>query len=171
MSDALLAAIIAGSVAITVALITQFAAEAYKRHRDGSAVAAALAGELAAYGPAIKTLRRQFSAWVHVVGTGDRQSLRIYTFDRPTDVVFPAMTQRLGLLGVDIVERAVFVYGQIHAFRVAYELIAREHSTMRDEELIARLNSCIGTLDLVLQDGELLVGALRARAKASFLGR
>ncbi|MGE0351321.1 hypothetical protein [Hydrogenophaga sp.] len=169
MSDALLAAIIAGSVAISVALLTQFAAEAYRRHREGSSVAAALAGELAAYSPAINTLSEELGRWLKTVAAGDREFLVIRTIERPTDVVFPEMVEKLGLLGVVLVEKVVFVYGQIHAFRVGHELISQHHLTMDDDELMGRLTSCVFALMAAHEEGEQLINLLKARAQRRFV--
>lgn len=171
MSDALLAAFIAGSAAVVVALLTQFAAEAYRRHREGSAVAAALAGELSAYRPAVELLRGQVAEWARVISTGNRDVLTFRPIERQSDMVFGEIVGRLGLLGADLTERVVYVYGNIKAFRVGHELIIRDHSSMDDDELLYRVNSISTALREAHDVGEKLVIALRERAHKSFLSR
>jgi hypothetical protein len=46
MPDGVIVALIAGGVTLAVAYINSFLAESYRRFRDGSALAASLAGEL-----------------------------------------------------------------------------------------------------------------------------
>lgn len=169
MSDTLLAAVIGGLVALTVALLTQFVAEAYKRHRDGNAVAAAIAGELSSYAPAWPLLKVQADAWIDAIRAGRRGELIFRPFERPTDLIIGEMVSKLGLLGVEQIEKIALVYGNIRAFRNVLEVILRDHSGMTDEELVSRCQACIAALDRARREGLPLVLELRARARKPFL--
>lgn len=171
MSDALYAAIIAGSAAVVVALVTQFAAEAFRRHRDGSAIAAALAGELGSYRQAMEILAGQVDGWVQAVSRGDRDMLTFRPIDRQKDLIFDEIVGKVGLLGAELTEKVVTVYGNIRAFRIGHDLIVRDHSSMDDDELLYRMRSIAEVLIKAREVGEPLVAALQDRAQKRFLAR
>ncbi|MCY1207766.1 hypothetical protein D9M72_193740 [compost metagenome] len=87
MSDGMMTALVAGCVAITVAWLTQFVAEGYKRHRDGSALAAALAGELSSHGSALGSLKAIFTQWIGLIEGGRRNEMTIFHFEKQRDLV------------------------------------------------------------------------------------
>ena len=62
-----LVALIGAFIALTVAWRTNFVAEDFRRFRDGSALAAALLGELRAYEPALPMLKRTLRSWIAAV--------------------------------------------------------------------------------------------------------
>ncbi|MGJ7508890.1 hypothetical protein [Variovorax sp. GT1P44] len=174
MSDGMATAVIAGCVALTVAYLTQFVSESYKRHREGSAIAAAIAGELGSYQPAWPMLADMLRSWLDLVQRGNRAAIAFRPFERPKDMVIDEVIDKLGLLGAAQVEAVVSVYSNIRAFRVGLELIMKEHDTMTDAELIGRCHAMQGALDRAAQIGEPLVKRLRARADQAFakpLGR
>jgi hypothetical protein len=162
-------AVIAGCVAITVAYLTQFVSENYKRHREGAALAAAIAGELASYQPAWPMLNGLLAQWIGLIEEGNRQSIPFRPFERPKDIVIDEMVPKLGLLGPKHVESVITVYANLRAFRVGLELITKEHAAMTDTELRARCQSLVGSLRRAVRAGELLVPELRARADQPFV--
>lgn len=171
MSDTLAAATIAGLVAITVAYLTQFLSEAYKRHRDGSAVAAAIAGELASYAPALPILCDLMRSWKRAIAEGRRGEIAFRPMEKPTDLVIGEMVSKLGLLGVEHVEKIALVYGNVRGFRNGFEIILRDHAEMTDAELSGRCDACLMSLDRAHREGVPLVAQLKARARQKFLRR
>ncbi len=117
-SNSLTAAVIAASVTVIVGYLTTFAAEQYKRHRDKTALAAALAGELASHKAAIPALQSALDALLKQLQSGE--PIKRAKFDKPVDVVFDSNVEKLGLLGSETVETVVFVYNQLKAFRSSF---------------------------------------------------
>ncbi len=168
MSDGLVAALVAGFVAITVAWLTQFVAEAYKRHRDGSAVAAAIAGEMASYVPAWPQLMATFEVWIKLLQKGQRDQISLRPFKRPEDMVIDEMVPKLGLLTTKQVEDVVSAYSNIRAFRDALMAVTTEHQSMSDAELNTRILAMISSLDRARVAGERVLPELHKRAEAPF---
>lgn len=169
MSEGTTTAVIAGCVAVTVAYLTQFVSENYKRHRDAAAMAAAIAGELASYKPAWPILEAAFTNWMRLVGIGDRDHIPFRTIERPKDLVIDEMVPKLGLLGAKRVEMVVTVYANLRAFRIGLELITKEHGSMPDDELMGRLQTLLITLDRAGKAAEVLVPELHAMAELPFM--
>ena len=168
MSDTLIVAIIAGVVAIAVASINTFLSESYKRFRDGTALAASLTGELAAYEEAWPILSDMLISFVGIAESEKPYLEHLRPIERPRDVVYEKSIDKLGLLGAGAAEDVVYVYSNINAFRIAFEIIARDHSKMSKEELRVRCVGCKNALDRAATRGNVLIGALRARAGANF---
>ena len=168
MSDTLIVALIAGSVAIAVAFINTLLSESYKRFRDGSTLAASLAGELAAYEEAWPILSDMLNSIVGASEIEKPNLEQLRPVERPRDVVYEKSIDKLGLLGASSVESVVYVYSNINAFRIAFEIIARDHAAMSKEELKVRCIGCKKALDRAATRGEDLIGSLRARACARF---
>ena len=168
MSDTLIVALIAGAVAISVAFINTFLSESYKRFRDGTTLAASLAGELAAYEEAWPILSEVLNSIANAAETQKPNLEQLRPIERPRDVVYEKSIEKLGLLGASAAEGIVYVYSNINAFRIAFEIIARDHSTMSKEELRVRCVGCKSALDRAATKGEVLIGSLRARASAKF---
>ena len=123
MSDSLMVALIAGGVALAVAFVNTFVSESYKRFRDGSTLAASLAGELAAYEDAWPA-RSDMLKSVASVAAFDKPNLQeLRPIERPRDLVYEKSVEKLGLLGARTAEGVVYVYSNINAFRIAFELI------------------------------------------------
>ena len=169
MADAVLVALIAGVVALSVAYINSFLAESYRRFRDGSTLAASLAGELASYEPAWPILSNALSFLLTSLDTGTRKHTMFRPFAQPRDLVFEDSVAKLGLLGTEIAENIVFVYSNIRAFRAALEVIMRDEKEMSDHELRARCVACQEALQRAGNRGEQLLVQLRARSTARFV--
>lgn len=147
MADGVAIALIAGSGALVIAYVNSFVAESYRRFRDGSTLAASLAGELGAYAPAWPILTELLDSIIATIDAGERKSIVLRPFERPVDLIFEDAVGKLGLLGAQLVEDVVFVYSNIRAFRVAFELICRDAEEMADAELRRRCLVCREALD------------------------
>ena len=168
MSDVVIVALIAGTVAILVAYFNSFLAESYRRFRDGSALATSLAGELAAYEPAWPTIFTMLDEIIKSIDSQTRQASYSRTFERPKDLVYEDAVKKLGLLGTELSENIVFVYSNIGAFRVAMEIIARDGKEMTDHELKLRCVACKDAMNRVVLRGTDLIQSLRTRANSPF---
>lgn len=166
-----LAALIAMAGAIAVGYATQFIAEDYRRFRDGSSLAAGLAGELNSYAPALPILQEMIQGWVTEVRGGRRDLIPFRPIDRPTDAFFDEVVGKIGLLGAATVEDVVFVYSNLRAFRMVMEMIATANSSMVDDELVQRCERCLAALQRASDRGVPLIAALKARAEQTFAVR
>ncbi len=169
MSDTVIVALIAGMVALAVAFINSFLSESYKRFRDGTTLAASLAGELSAYEDAWPMLSEVLKSLIGATENGKPDLGRLRPIERPKDVVYEKSIDKLGLLGASTAEGVVYVYSNINAFRMAFEIIARDHEKMSSQELQARCIACKAALDRAATRGEVIIGSLRARASARFV--
>ncbi len=169
MPDGVIIALIAGSVALFVAYVNSFLAESYRRFRDGSALAASLAGELAAYEPAWPMIVNTLDAIIESIDSKTEKQIYLRPIERPRDFVYEDAVKKLGLLGAKFSENVVFVYSNIGAFRAAMEIIARDEKDMPPDELRARCISCKGALDRARTRGANLVHDLQQRANARFV--
>lgn len=168
MPDGVIVALIAGAVAIAVAYVNSFLAESYRRFCDGSALAASLAGELAAYEPAWPMITNMLNAIVKAVDENERRATFLRPIERPRDFVYEDAVKKLGLLGTSLTENVVFVYSNINAFRIALEIIARDEKNMSDEELKLRCIACNEAMNRAATRGTVLIQDLRTRAGAPF---
>jgi hypothetical protein len=162
------AAALGALASVAVGIIANFLAEDYRRWRDGAALSAAIAGELASYQPAEPILRGMFSTWAHKVGCGEREDLTFRQFDKPTDLVFDSMVAKIGLLEPELIEDIVYVYGNLRGMRTAMMMVINEHSTMDDDEFMRRAHACIDALSRSTERGTPLVAALKTRARTSW---
>jgi hypothetical protein len=169
MADSVLIALIAGAVALAVAYVNSFVAESYRRFRDGSALAASLAGELAAYEPAWPIITKMLDSIIESVDAGARKPTYLRPFDRPNDLVFENAVGKLGLLGARSAENVVFVYSNLRAFRVALELICRYEKEMSNEELRFRCVACKEAIGRAVSRGTDLLQELRQRSSQAFV--
>jgi hypothetical protein len=117
MSDTIIAALIAGCVAVLGSFLAHFGAESYRRFRDRVALAGALAGELASYEEAFAIARASFQ----VLAEDSRRGAvaNIAKLPVPDDPVFGKTAEKLGLLGPHLAEAVAYVYGQLRGFRAA----------------------------------------------------
>lgn len=169
MEAGVIAAIISVSGAIALAIANSFVAERYRRFHDGSALAAALAGELGSYETAWPLIRSMLTNIVVAIDAGQKEKLVLRSFERPRDRVFEESIGKLGLLGSSVVESVVYVYGNIGGFRIALEIIAKDHASMTSDELRYRCQAALEALDRAVSRGEPLLQVLRERATRRFL--
>ncbi len=168
MAGTIAAAVIALLGALIVGYSTQFVAEDFKRFRDGSALAAGLAGELASYEFALPMLRSGLVQISGEISAGRRAAVVFRPIERPTDLYFEKVVEKLGLLGPHFVQQIVYVYSNLRAFRMALEMVSTKHAEMADLEVIQRLQLCLEALDRAENVGRPLVKNLHNRADASF---
>jgi hypothetical protein len=161
VSDALLAAIVAASVALVVAYLNSIVAEQFRRRQDRKALAAALAGELSSYQPALPMLKEVLNKTVEALDTQRRSNVIFRPFEKPKDFVFEKAVEKIGLLGPTLVEHTIYVYGNLNGFRVAFGIISNHYAEMSDAELRARSLTCLQALEHAEQRGIPLVSALK----------
>lgn len=140
------AALIAFIGVLVGGYVNNFLAEDYRRFRDGTALAGALAGELASHMLAFPVLQKMLAYQIGVVSKGERPPFR--HFDPPNDPVFESGVAKLGLLGAKVAEDVAFAYQQIRAFRLNYALVLSQHKDMLDPELIQRLSGCLAVVNM-----------------------
>lgn len=162
----ILAAIIALSGAVIAGYLANFVAEDFRRFRDGSALAAALAGELGSHALAVPTIRNMLT--LQLANAKQNIPMTFRPFTPPNDPIFEAGVGKLGLLGVKMVEDVVFKYQNLRAFRGALKIISDEYTDMSSSELIMRFENCLQTIDRAMERGEPLIEMLRARANMQF---
>jgi hypothetical protein len=153
-----------GGIAAT--LIANFIAEDYRRHRDGSALASALAGELGSYKIAIAGLKDNLKILIDHAAAGRANLLPEMAM--PTDPVFDKTVEKLGLLGTELPESVALAYGRIRGFRTMYALIA-SGKVGKDAENLKRLYERL--LDLVIDaeaQGLDAISQLKIRMHAPF---
>jgi hypothetical protein len=169
MAGGVIVALITGGIALAVAYVNSFLAESYRRFRDGSALAASLAGELAAYEPAWPIIVNALDVIINAIDSRARKPTFLRAMERPRDFVYEDAVKKLGLLGAHLSENVVFVYSNVGAFRVAMEIIARDEKDMTDEELRMRCIACKDALGRAVTRGTDLIRDLRKRANAPFV--
>ena len=137
--------------------------EDYLRHHEGSAVAAALHGELSSHGEALPAIRANMLTLLSIAESGNPISLRALPTDQSLDPIFDAHVGKLGLLDPHIVMDVAFVYEQLRAFRFAMNMIASV-SEIPAQKAVVPLRNILQTLDRVEARGRLLLEKLKQRA-------
>jgi hypothetical protein len=166
MADPITAAVIAGIVALLVAIISNFGAESFKRHRDASALAGGLAGELAAYLPAFPLIRSRWGLLrMHAMET--KQRLVLPQFPIPSNPVYDSCVARLGSLGPKLAEDVAFVYSNILAFRQMMAFVAAEETSV--EQQIGGIFAALESLERANERAPTLVAELRQLARSEWL--
>ncbi|MDM0119012.1 hypothetical protein [Variovorax arabinosiphilus] len=168
MADSAGSATVAVFGALGLAYATQFVAEDFKRFREGSAVAAGLAGELDSYRGAYEILVNALTSWKTATEAGNRAGIPLRKIERPRDMYLDEVVSKLGLLGSELAGSTVLVYSNLRAFRLAMELLSTEGASMGNEEFVNRCDMCLERLRAAYTEAETLVPNLEARALASF---
>lgn len=163
-----ISALIAACAALVAVYCTQFLAESFRRLKDGSALAAGLAGELESYKDAVPLIRISLRTAKENVEIGRKDQLKFRGFEKPTDRFFEEVVGKLGSLGPDLAGRILYVYGNLNGFRSAFVLIHEKHQDMDGPELLARIALCGEALERAADKGEKLIADLKARAAAEF---
>ncbi|MEX3918171.1 hypothetical protein AB4Y43_18320 [Paraburkholderia sp. BR10872] len=109
---------------VIVAVVANFIAEDFRRFRDGSALASAIAGELGSYAIAIQELKANVTTLAEQAEAG--KQIRVADIELPHDSIYESAVPKLGLLGVELPEKVALAYGRIRAFRTLYTVIAGE---------------------------------------------
>lgn len=158
-------ALIAALVALVVFYLNNFVAEEFKRFREGSVLAAGLAGELASYRDAYPILRNFCEKAPGMINGGDREKMNLRAIEMPKDRVFDSAVGKLGMLGSELAEDLAYVYNNINAFRQGLTMVFAAHEDMGDDELALRISAAGWALDRASTRGELLVPKLIERSQ------
>lgn len=161
------AAVITASGAIIAVLLTQFVAEAYRRFRDGSALAAGLAGELMAYKDAFPILEAALKEWSTL--QSGHEGLALRPMERPVDLYYKEAVGKIGVLGPDLVEDIVYVYANLNGFRIGLEMLTKSFKEMGPVEFRQRASSCYMLLNQAHTRASALLPRLDVRARKIFL--
>lgn len=166
MESGLVGALIGFGGTLLGGFLANFCAEDYRRHRDGLALAGALAGELASYKDAWPLLRANLQIMHERASAGNKITLP--RIAKPVDRVFDANVARIGLLGPKLSEDLAYVYNQINAFRELFKTLMDEPE-LTDDQQAARLVACITTLDRAVERGTTLPEHLRKLTKKWYM--
>jgi hypothetical protein len=147
--------------------VNNFLAEDYRRFRDGTALAGALAGELGSHMQAFPLLRTMLTTLKKAFEQGERPPLR--RFDPPNDPIYEANVGKIGLLGGKLAEEVAFAYQQIRAFRLNFVLVLSHHEDMKEPEIVARLSACLDTINRGDARAVALLADLKALASQRYL--
>lgn len=151
---------------IAVAVIVNFIAEDFRRFRDGSALASAIAGELLSYGAALQDLTQSITQLAIQAEAGTM--LRVADIEMPRDLIYESAVPKIGLLGVELPEKIALAYGRIRAFRTLYTVIAGD-KVKTDAAGLGRLyRQLLVKLAEAETEGRSTVALLHARAGESF---
>lgn len=121
-------ALIAFTSAILVGFTSHFVVEDYRRFRDGKAIAAALAGELSSITSSISLLKTGLITIKEALAT--EQPLSLPEFPIQTSLMYEAIADKVGLLGVDLAGEVAFIYDQIRAFNVNFHWLSKHNEKM-----------------------------------------
>lgn len=168
MSAGIVAALIAACVALVAMYCTQFLAENFRRFKEGSGIAAGLAGELSSYKEAAPLLRKFFDDSLEMIQAGRKDQLLFRSLEKPVDRYYEEVVGKIGLLGPEMAEQIIFVYSNLNAFRVAFMLINDQHKDMTPPELVARITLCVSAMDRAFSAGLTLTQMLKERSVAKF---
>ncbi|MBD8091750.1 hypothetical protein IFT48_17295 [Pseudomonas fluorescens] len=125
---ALISALVAFTAALLVGFGAHFVTEDYRRFRDSTAIAAALAGEM---GSIILSLPGLRTVLIQVKDLLDeRKPIALPEMPDQSSPIFEANAEKIGLLGADFAGRVAFTYDQIRGFRTSFQLLSKHHTTM-----------------------------------------
>lgn len=161
-------AIAAGAGALALKYVSDFLAGDFKRWRDGSALAAALAGELSSYEPAWPKLRQLIGSIKATADAERTDELAFRPMDTPKDRVFDAVVANLGLLEAPRVRALVYVYGNLGAARLSFVMIMQHGPTMTAKEISLRSQASLDALERTMAVGIPLIADLEERACEGF---
>jgi len=151
---------------VIVAVVANFVAEDFRRFRDGSALASAIAGELISYAIAMEDLTRTVTLLAEQAEAGIVQ--RVADIEMPRDLIYESAVPKLGLLGVELPEKVALTYGRIRAFRTLYLIIAGE-KVKTDAAGVGRMyRALLVKLAEAETEGRQTVTLLHARASETF---
>lgn len=156
-------ALIAFTSAILVGFGGHFAAEDYRRFRDSTAIAAAMAGEL---GSILLSLPGLHTVLTSMKGRLDElQPISLPEVPDQSSPIFEANAEKVGLLGVDFAKRVAFTYDQIRAFRTSFQLLSKHHNTMGPSWSSLLTERCLDLVESNQSEANTLVDNLTNHSK------
>jgi len=156
MEPAVQAALIGGGVALVVAAVSNFGGEMYKRHRDATALAGGLLGELRADAIDFPKMLDILPLLIEQARRGEVVPLP--RMKRPRSPVYEGRVGELGLLGPKLAERVAFVYARVEAFRSMMEVAVAPDVSAREQEIA--LTAALEMVRVVTAAGRPLIAEL-----------
>lgn len=156
MTDPILVALIAGIVSLVVAGLSNFGAEAYRRRIERRALAAGLAGELAAFSSNYENSHKSLTNALASTRAGKRLPMPKIKAD--SSPYFEANAGKLGSLGPRHVEDVVYVYMQMAGMR---QLIDALHETQDAGVQAALISQALSNMEKGMARGKTLIVELR----------
>lgn len=163
------AALIALLGIIIAGFLSTIVAEDYRRFRDGSGLAAALAGELASYMLAAEIMLPIMDGLQQAAVATGGVPLPPLELHSQADPAFDTGVGKLGLLGTELAEDTAFVYQQLRAFRSVYKLLSTPNLQLGPTQTLAILAGWKGTLERARTRGKPLVLSLKSRADRRYV--
>jgi len=149
------------------AYINNFAAEDFRRFRDGQALAGALAGELASIQaslPDLLTALKRMSERAR-----DRECLDLQEMPQSASPIFEANAQKIGLLVPEVAREVAFVYERVRAFRSLFHYLSKYHGDMQFERRKSIIQGIVQMVDGGEERIDALVKSLDEHAKKKWV--
>jgi len=154
-------------VALLAAWATAVLAEDYRRFRDGTSLAAALAGELQAYieafergTPILQNIRNELAKGLPLT--------YIPPFKSPGDPVYESGVAHLGLLGPEIARDVTYTYQLLNAFRAGFVTLTETYSKVTPSIVLGSFDSSLELLEKAEERGKKALAQLDRRARMSY---
>jgi|SRR5450830_85767 len=152
--------------AVLVGFGSHFMVEDYRRFRDSKTIAAGLAGELESITLSLPKLLP--GLYMMKTMLDDQEKISLPEMPHQSSPIFEANTEKVGLLGTKLVGEVAFIYDQIRAFRTAYQLLSKHHTTMDAPWSSLLVGSCIELIETNKSRAEILIEHLKRHSDACY---
>lgn len=157
---------------IVGAILNNFFGEDYRRHKDSTALAAALSGELKGHFIGAQQLSEHLKWLVKILNQPPGTDVQILF--RPAEIagdpIFEANAAKIGLLGAHFAHEAAYAYQMISAFRSSYKVTVNSWHDMSTEEKVNRVKSMLNLIDSNMPRATETVQDLKAYAETGTMG-
>jgi hypothetical protein len=160
-------ALIAFTSTVLVGFGAHFLAEDYRRFRDSTAIAAALAGEMGSIVLSLPGLRTVLSEMKDLLD--EQKPIALPEMPDQTSPIFEANAEKVGMLGVDFARRVAFTYDQIRAFRTSFQLLSKHHKTLGPLWSSDLAGRCLHLVKSNQPDAEILVDNLQVYSETWYV--
>jgi hypothetical protein len=159
-------ALIAFTSAILVGFTSHFVAEDYRRFREGKAIAAALAGELSSINSSISLLKSSLITIKQALAI--EQPLAIPEFPIQSSLMYEAIADKVGLLGVNLAGEVAFLYDQIRTFHVIFHWLSKHNEKMEMHWNRAVIEQLLSIIEKNEERGRTLIEKLSLKSNRSY---
>ena len=147
---------------IVGAVLNNFFGEDYRRHKDSTALAAALAGELKGHIIGARGLAdhlRHIAALLDPLADPDTK-LVFRKSEMPNDPIFAANAGKIGILGRHLAHEAALAYQMIAAYRHVHKVVMDAWDEMTTDEKFTRVTTLLDLIDSNVERGEKTIQGL-----------